>query len=206
VRKRIPNSLALGVSTKTKYIHSDLFDLSEVQKTGEFDVVNSLGVLHHAKDCPKAFEIAASMIKPGGYINLGLYHHFGRQALLREFEGIRKTIIKESDPLIRERVERQGFEKWKRLFNSKKGKVFEFSWYRDQCLHPHETQWTLREVLNWMEKCGVTPLATSLNRFDSVTDWKTVCSRERDQLQIGYQKINEGIYFPGFFVIWGRKN
>ncbi len=47
---------------------------------GEFDLVISNGVLHHTSNPWLAFETISRLVKPGGYVLVGLYHRYGRLA------------------------------------------------------------------------------------------------------------------------------
>ena len=42
-------------------------------RVGTFDIVFSIGVLHHSPDCRKAFDSVARMVKPGGRLSVWLY-------------------------------------------------------------------------------------------------------------------------------------
>ena len=42
------------------------------------DIVISNGVLHHTYDTKKAFMSISRLVKPGGYLIIGLYNHIGR--------------------------------------------------------------------------------------------------------------------------------
>ena len=69
---------------------------------------------------------------------------------------------------------------------SVKDEVMLRSWFRDQVLHPHETQHTVEEVLPWIKAAGLEPRTTSVNEFRPVTDWNesrcTVLIWNRPQL------------------------
>lgn len=58
-----------------EFFQADLFDFSPLVR---FDLVFSLGVLHHSGDARKAFEKMVSFCKPHGFVCVGLYNKFGR--------------------------------------------------------------------------------------------------------------------------------
>jgi SAM-dependent methyltransferase len=196
---------AVGVNDRVEFVVADIFDLPEGVRQDSFPVVNSIGVLHHTRDCREACRIAISLVEPGGYFHLGLYHRYGRKPLLDMFEPVRRASANASSEGEREAVEADGFERWKRLHTATSGDTFSLSWYRDQCLHPHETQWTLGDTLEWFDEFGVEPLSTSLNRFAATTDWDEVVAAEPRQEALGRQRIDAGVFFPGFFTVFGRK-
>jgi 2-polyprenyl-3-methyl-5-hydroxy-6-metoxy-1,4-benzoquinol methylase/uncharacterized protein YbaR (Trm112 family) len=61
----------LGDRPNMHIVQANIFHLPFRPET--FDVVFSIGVLHHTPDCRKAFETAASFVKPGGEIAIWLY-------------------------------------------------------------------------------------------------------------------------------------
>lgn len=199
-------SKALGLASKTNFVHANLLELPKQITQQRFDIVNSLGVLHHTADCEAAFKNIAALVKEGGYMHLGLYHRYGRKALLEKFAPIREGLAKASSDKERIEIENRGFQEWKRLHSNTSDETFLRSWYRDQCLHPHETQWTLKDTLEWLSACGLTPLQTSINRFEPVKSWKSVCDLEPPMEATGYSKLADGIFYPGFFVVWAQRS
>ena len=83
--------------------------------------------------------------------------------------------------------------------------TLDLSWFRDQCLHPYETQWTLSEILTWFEESNIEPHATSLNRYASVRDWSKITNSEHEQREVGKAYMADKVYFPGFFIVSGWK-
>jgi SAM-dependent methyltransferase len=196
---------ALDLSTPVEFVEADIFELPDSIRARRFPLVNSLGVLHHTRDCRQACQIAASLVAPRGYFHLGLYHRHGRKPLMDLFEPVRQASARATSDDERREIELQGFDSWKRLHTATSSETFSWSWYRDQCLHPHETQWTVAEVVEWFRECGLTPIATSLNRFEEVTDWTAIARDEPIQEQRGRSHLAEGRFFPGFFTVLGQR-
>lgn len=198
-------AVALGVSDRVDYLMADILDLPEWLWEERVTVLNSLGVLHHTRDCREAFRVAASLVEPGGYVHIGLYHRYGRTPLLELFEPVRQAVAAATSEEERHVVALSGVPLWKTLHKAPLTDTFLLSWYRDQCLHPHETQWTAREVLTWFEEFGVEPLSTSLNRFAADPDWAQIAATEPQQEEIARTALTQGRFFPGFFTMLGRK-
>src|SRR5438093_9887951 len=77
------NSLRLAQRFKERnqlgrvmFIQMNLF--RPVLKPESFDLVISNGVLHHTADPFLAFQRISALVKPNGYILIGLYHTYGR--------------------------------------------------------------------------------------------------------------------------------
>ena len=69
---------------RAHFLQMNLF--RPVFKPASFDMVISNGVLHHTSDPFLAFETISRLVKPGGYILVGLYHRYGR--LITDFRRL----------------------------------------------------------------------------------------------------------------------
>lgn len=65
----------LGGRENVRILQADLFHLPF--RLGTFDVVYSLGVLHHTPDCEKAFRQLVPFVRPGGRLCLWVYGTMG---------------------------------------------------------------------------------------------------------------------------------
>ena len=161
-----------------------------------FDAVLSLGVLHHTNNCREALKsIATYTVKQGGYIFVGLYHAYGRAPFLQYFENLKAKGANE-DTL---------FDAYKELHSTMNDETQLLSWFRDQVLHPHETQHTLEMVCEVFDECGIELVSTSINKFQSINSREDLYETEKTYLELGRQKLKEKTYFPGFFVALGKK-
>lgn len=139
------NSLELGQQfAKTNnirgvcFVQMNLFHPCIAPKS--MDVVISNGVLHHTHDTKAAFKSISRLVKPGGYIIIGLYNRLGRlrtdfRRILYKALGDRALLL---DPHLR-----KDLSPAKRL-----------AWIRDQYSHPQERKHTISEVLRWFDETG----------------------------------------------------
>ena len=120
----------------TKFIQMNLF--KPVFKPRTFDLVICQGVLHHTSDPYQGFLAIQKLVKPGGYIIIGLYNFFGRLItdVRRMIFNLTKDSFKFLDP---------------RLSEKDRGKLKRESWFNDQYKHPHESKHTVSEVLEWFD-------------------------------------------------------
>jgi SAM-dependent methyltransferase len=140
-------SISLAAAAARRFeIDSATFVESDLNRpglrAGAFDVVISLGVLHHTPDPAAAFARIVPLVRPGGMIVVGLYHSVARLPL-----RLRRLIAKATgyrwipfDPVLRDRAS----EPERRA-----------AWLRDQYRHPEEHRHTVGEVLRWFDRCGV---------------------------------------------------
>jgi 2-polyprenyl-3-methyl-5-hydroxy-6-metoxy-1,4-benzoquinol methylase len=104
------------------------------------DIVISNGVLHHTADPKKAFMAIAPLVKPGGFVIVGLYDKIGR--LRTDLRRLLVRVLGEwvlfLDPHLRKTL---SVEKRR-------------AWIQDQYFHPQESKHSMSEVLGWFEEAG----------------------------------------------------
>jgi len=112
----------------------------------KFDYVQCLGVLHHTGDAYKGFKNILKLLKPNGYIAVGLYNRFGRIPLKIRIL-LARTLFKNN----------QKIKDWfiKMQIGEIEDKERARGWWNDQYLHPHETTHTIGEVLKWFKKNNI---------------------------------------------------
>lgn len=182
---------SLGVDTE--FETANLFRYEPGQR---FDLVTSIGALHHTGDCHGAIRrIAGDLLAPGGHFFIGLYHLHGRAPFLEHFEALRSQGA--DDEAL--------FERYRQLHPRSTDETHLRSWFRDQVLHPHETQHTLAEMLPVLSSAGLVLTSTSLNGFAPITDLATLLAAEPAQRELARQRLEQGRYFPGFFLMLARK-
>ena len=185
----------------------DILDSTQVRAIEErFDYLLCLGVLHHTENPYGAFRNILPLLRPGGFVAIGLYNRFGR-SLLKTRQLLARTIFKNNDR-IRDRFIRMQITDTadpERLHG----------WWNDQYLHPHEDTHTVGEVLRWFGENDIEFFHTvpSLTPFDR-THWRTaglwnkanqaypsLMLRAWRQLLWIYQSHHEG----GYWITFGRK-
>ena len=161
-----------------------------------YDLIVSIGALHHTGDCHGAIRrIAADLLTPGGHFFIGLYHLHGRAPFLAHFDALRAQGADEAAL----------FDAYRQLHPRTMDETHLRSWFRDQVLHPHETQHTLAEMLPVLQDAGLELTATSLNSFGPIDDLPAVLASEAGQRDVAIRRLQEGRYFPGFFLLLARK-
>ncbi len=181
-----------GSAGEVSFALEDVFHFASDQA---YDVGVSMGALHHTADPRAAFEIQRRHVRPGGALYLGLYHAPGRRVFLDALESV-----------LRDSGEEAAFEAYCRLDRVRAGdRTLARSWFRDQVLHPHESQHTLREVAGWFDDLGVELVSTSINRFAPWDDRSALFDLEHAYEGAARRAIHdEGRFFPGFFTVLGR--
>jgi SAM-dependent methyltransferase len=127
--------------TNVSFVQMDLFN--PTLQEASFDYVISMGVLHHTGDPRGGFESIARLVRPGGYIVVGLYNRIARlptdlRRLIGRIGGERAVAL--VDPIARTKMRDPQRRR---------------AWLQDQYFHPHESKHTVDEVLAWFERSGL---------------------------------------------------
>jgi tetratricopeptide (TPR) repeat protein/2-polyprenyl-3-methyl-5-hydroxy-6-metoxy-1,4-benzoquinol methylase len=73
----------LGI-TNIEYAQADILKLGEITRT--FDIIASVGVLHHLADPFVGWQSLLSRLRPGGFMHLGFYSQIARRHVVRARE------------------------------------------------------------------------------------------------------------------------
>ena len=174
----------------SKFFTSDIFEFKSSEK---FDLVISLGVLHHTNNCHEAIRYITSFNDQNSYLFLGLYHKYGREPFLNYFKNMKN----QSDDY--------KFKEYKKLHKNITDEKKMYSWFRDQVLHPHETKHTFEEISTLLIELGYSIKSTSINKFDKINDLKDIYELEKECYEISIKKIQDNEYYPGFFIVTAKK-
>jgi ubiquinone/menaquinone biosynthesis C-methylase UbiE len=119
------------------FVQTDLFQLG--LKEESFDYVLCNGVLHHTKDAYGAFQQLCRLVKPRGFIAIGLYNTYGRLLL-----DLRRSIFN----LTNEKFRSIDFYMRQKSLGKEKKHI----WFMDQYRHPHEDKFAVGDVLSWFRQ------------------------------------------------------
>jgi len=176
------------LKNKNHFIINDIFKMNLDKK---FDLIVSLGVLHHTKNAIQALDRICKLGKSNSVICVGLYHKYSRKPFIEKFKKIKN------------RSNNNLFEIYKQM-HFLTDQTHQISWFRDQVLHPHETSHTLQEVIDIFKKNKYEFIGTSINRFkkEPISD---ILYKEKKLYKYALNKIKKNIYYPGFFITMGKK-
>jgi cyclopropane fatty-acyl-phospholipid synthase-like methyltransferase len=182
-------TMGLGI----EFVVGDLFTYEPARRA---EIVISLGVLHHTHDCLLGLRRCLdTFARDNADVVVGLYHKDGRRPFRAHFERLMNDGASE-EVLLNE---------YRHLCRHVSDRALLYSWFRDQVLHPHETHHTLREVAEEAAKSGFSVVASSINRFRPIERTEDLYSEEQSYELLARRRLQDGVYFPGFFVTHLRR-
>jgi tetratricopeptide (TPR) repeat protein/2-polyprenyl-3-methyl-5-hydroxy-6-metoxy-1,4-benzoquinol methylase len=75
----------LGI-TNIEYAQADILKLGDMAR--DFDIIESIGVLHHLADPFTGWRVLLSRLRPGGFMNVGFYSELARRHVVKVREFI----------------------------------------------------------------------------------------------------------------------
>ena len=197
----------LGLDNLT-LLEDNVLDLSLPSDT--YDYVFCNGVLHHTGDAKRGFRHVARIVKPGGYLTVGLYNAYGRCV-----HGRMRWLSLHAGPV------GQAIADWgiRRMLGDQY-ESFDIekkrTWWADQFNHPHETVHTIGEVLGWFDEYSL-DYASSLppielggdeahvNLFPRQAKPPKTSARELSAWLRQVQWIWQLRWTGGYFIVVGKK-
>ena len=145
-----------------EFAQADILRLGEIDRS--FDVIESVGVLHHMDDPFAGWRVLLSLLRPGGFMTLGFYSEIARVHLVEAREMIaargyagtpadirsfRQEALVSASPDMRRLIDAQDF--------------YSTSECRDLLFHVQEHRLTLGQIESFLDECGLQFLGFELD-------------------------------------------
>jgi tetratricopeptide (TPR) repeat protein len=75
-----------------EYLHADILKLKKLNR--KFDIIESVGTLHHMKDPIDGLKVLLDILEPHGFLKLGLYSEAARQHIVAARELIKRSNLR----------------------------------------------------------------------------------------------------------------
>lgn len=144
---------------KLSFLQADILDLDQLDR--EFDIIESIGVLHHMADPMAGWRKLGARLKPGGVMRIGLYRDLGRQDILAGRAYVQeKKLAADAD----------GIRRFRRALVSDDTEIADREWrhslmatpdfysaseVRDLVFHVQERNYTLPEIGKALDELGL---------------------------------------------------
>lgn len=193
----------LGIGS-VEFLQGDILELPALGRT--FDVIESVGVLHHMQDPASGLAALSHCLRAGGWMKVALYSHLAREPIrvarqriaengyTATAEGVRTfrrdILADEASPL------REQCTRWRDFFS--------LSECRDLLFHVQEHQFTTAGLAQLIEGAGLefmgfeTSIGESSDGRVAVDDWQSL------EQWGAYEAANPG-QFGSMYIMWLRK-
>ena len=133
-----------------EYAQADLLKLDKLGRT--FDVIEASGVLHHLADPLEGWRMLLSILRPNGFMKLGLYSEIARRDIVKARSLVSSRGYGSTPPEIREcRQYLRQIEKAENLGSVLQGDFFSTSNCRDWLFHVEEHRMTLDAIAGFLK-------------------------------------------------------
>ena len=201
--KRKTNELKFG---NLEYLQADILHLHQLGK--EYDIIESVGVLHHMNEPMDGWKVIVDLLKPGGLMKIGLYSELARHHIVKIRKEITKLKIGASEADIRtfRQLLAESHDENHRLLTTSND-FFSLSALRDLIFHVQESRFTLPRIKNSLYELGLK--FCGFENKDVISNFKELNSNEEDiydfELWHQYEERNRQA-FAGMYQLWCSKN
>jgi tetratricopeptide (TPR) repeat protein/SAM-dependent methyltransferase len=201
--KRKTDEIGLG---NIEYAQADIMRLGAIEQ--KFDIIESVGVLHHLADPEAGLQELLKLLRPNGFMRLGLYSNLARQDVVAGRSYIKENRYAANAEDIRkcrqELMAGKNAEKFKKL--SLFSDFYGMSGCRDLLFHVQEHRYTLPQIKRNIEMLGLRFIG-----FDNEYIAKKYMARfsddpSRTNLDNWHLLESENPYmFAGMYQFWVQK-
>jgi len=193
------------------YMQADILELHKLDR--QFDLIESVGVLHHMAEPLAGWKVLVDLLRPRGLMNIGLYSEIARQHIVETRTFIAKNNYGSSQEAIRQcRVDiiempTNTDSKISKVLNS--SDFYSLSTCRDLLFHVQEHRFTLPEIETALKELGLVLIGFEcinsqvMNRFKELNPEKESLM----SLPLWHQfELNHPDTFVGMYQLWVQKN
>ncbi len=150
----------LGIDN-VEIIQMDILEVSLLEE--QFDVIECSGVLHHMEDSIKGLKALLNVLKPNGFLKLGLYSELARKDIVETREYIITNNLQPTDQDIKDLRENVFSGKVPQISNLRNwGDFYTMSECRDLCFHSQEHRFTINKLQKMIKSNELVFLGFSL--------------------------------------------
>ena len=194
----------LGI-TNIQYLQADILDLKRLNK--QFDLIESVGVLHHMETLLAGWRELTDCLKEGGLMKIGLYSELARQDVVKIREEISQLSVGASDAeikAIRDTIIGSGKSHHKRIMGF--ADFFSLSELKDLLFHVQEHRLTIPMIKDHLDKLGLKFCGFEAQNI--VSQFKQTNTNKGDPYDLdkwqAYEEANPRT-FVGMYQFWCQK-
>ena len=192
--------------TNIDYLQADILHLHQIGK--EFDIIESMGVLHHMDEPMAGWKVLVDLLKPGGLMRIGLYSEFARHHIVEIRKEIAALGLETSEADIRKFRQSlaESHDEHHQLLTMSND-FFSLSTLRDLIFHVQEHRFTLPQIKNCLNELGLKFCGFENKRV--ISNFRKLHGKESDiydlELWHQYEERNPRA-FAGMYQFWCQKS
>ncbi len=201
--KRKADELKIG---NIDFIQGDILDLESIDR--RFDIIESVGVLHHMDNPYKGWKILTSCLNNDSLMLIGLYSEKARQHIIQIKNKINELKLQSNYKNIiqfRKELIESNNDHWNLIKSSPD--FYTVSGVRDLLFHAQENRFTISKIKEYLDRLGLTFLGFEDQLVKE--NFKEIYTNKVDLYNLDmweeYEKNNPRI-FAGMYQFWCKKN
>jgi Flp pilus assembly protein TadD/SAM-dependent methyltransferase len=190
-----------------RYAQADIAALGALGRS--FDVVSAVGVLHHMADPAAALRTLASLLRPHGFLQLGLYSEAARRQVAQAQRFVAgQGFAPDADGIRRARTALRAEDEGRRFAAvTQAADFYSTSECRDLLFHVHEARFTLLQVRDLLRDAGLRVLGLVIDprRLARYAAQFPEDARRNDLECWSAFEAQHPDTFTGMYVVWTQK-
>jgi tetratricopeptide (TPR) repeat protein/2-polyprenyl-3-methyl-5-hydroxy-6-metoxy-1,4-benzoquinol methylase len=198
----------LGVKN-VEFLQGDILDLAAMGT--RFDVISSIGVLHHMADPARGLACLTGLLAPGGYMMFGLYSELARRDIVELRALIAREGLSPSLEGIRacRRLVRDHPDGRFRALADEAADFYSTSMVRDLLFHVMEHRFTIPQIAKLLAESGLQFLGFSFPDSRAKELYRRTHPADPDLLDLGNWAALEATHpwlFRGMYQFWTARS
>ena len=200
--KRKTDELAIK---NLEYMHADILDLDQLNR--QFDIIESVGVLHHMDNPMAGWRVLTDCLKPGGLMKIGLYSELARQHHVKIKKEISQLGIGSSEiemKSFRNKIIKSEKEHHKLILTS--ADFYTLSTLRDLLFHIQEHRFTIPQIKEHLDELGLKFCGFESSKI--ISHFKQTARHQDDIYDLDkwqvYEEANPRV-FAAMYQFWCQK-
>ena len=194
----------LGINN-LEYLQADILNLNQLKQ--KFDIIESVGVLHHMDEPMAGWRVLVDLLNPSGLMRIGLYSELARLQITEVRKEITLQKVGTSDADIKKfrQLLINSHNEHHQLL-TKSSDFFSLSTFRDLIFHVQEHCFNIPQIKKCLNKLGLK--FCGFENKDVISNFRNFHGKEMDiyDLELWHQfEENNPRSFGGMYVFWCQK-